>query len=81
MSKLTAFIILLVLRIMYQPSTVQKEIAPFTAPSQLPASTSYILPANQISTSRITNTDNVTPFNKEKDAGAPTSKTIKISKK
>lgn len=45
MTKYTAFVIIVALRIMYHPSDAQTEIAPFTSPSPLPASTISITPA------------------------------------
>ena len=44
MSKFTAFVILVVLRIMYHPADAKKEIAPFADQSPVSASTSMISP-------------------------------------
>ena len=39
MIKFTAFVVIVALRIMYQPSPAQKDIAPFASPSPLPTTT------------------------------------------
>lgn len=39
MIKFTAFVVIVALRIMYQPSPAQKDIAPFANPSPLPTTT------------------------------------------
>jgi hypothetical protein len=49
MIKLTAFIAIIALRIMYQPSTAQSAIAPFASPSPLPGSSIASTPAKLIS--------------------------------
>lgn len=76
MSKFTAFIFILALRILYQPSSAQKELAPFTTMSQLPESTSQIIPVKQISTDRTIGTDNLISANKNKETGSTINKLI-----
>jgi hypothetical protein len=49
MTKFTAFIIIVALRIVYHPSDAQSGIAPFASPTQLPASRISIAPAKLIS--------------------------------
>jgi len=51
MSKFTAFIIIVALRIVFHPSDAQSGIAPFTSPSTLPASAHSLAPAKLISIS------------------------------
>ncbi|MDZ4794967.1 MAG: hypothetical protein SGI83_11865 [Bacteroidota bacterium] len=49
MIKLTAFVAIIALRIMYQPSNAQAALAPFTSPSPLSATRISITPAKLIS--------------------------------
>jgi hypothetical protein len=49
MSKFTAFVIIVALRVIYHPFHAQADIAPFTSPPALPASTISIAPAKLIS--------------------------------
>jgi hypothetical protein len=49
MTKFTAFVIIVALRIVYHPSSAQPVTAPFASPSSLPASTISIAPAKLIS--------------------------------
>jgi hypothetical protein len=49
MTKYTAFVIILALRIAYHPSAAQRDIAPFASPSPLPVSTISVTPAKLIS--------------------------------
>jgi len=49
MTKYTAFIFILALRIMYHPLSAKSDIAPFASPSPLPAITSSATPAKLIS--------------------------------
>ncbi len=51
MTKFTAFIIIVVLRIVYHPSGTQSTIPPFASPTQLPASGISFAPAKLISIS------------------------------
>ncbi len=51
MTKFTAFIIIVVLRIVYHPSDAQSTIPPFASPTQLPASGISVAPAKLISIS------------------------------
>jgi hypothetical protein len=48
MTKYTAFVIIVALRIMYHPSHSQSELAPFVSPSPLPAPTISVFPAKLI---------------------------------
>jgi hypothetical protein len=48
MTKFTAFIILVALRIAYQPSNEQSDRVPFASPSPLSSSTIFIAPAKLI---------------------------------
>jgi hypothetical protein len=49
MTKFTAFVMIVALRIVYHPSDAQNDLAPFASPSPLPASTISITPAQLIS--------------------------------
>ena len=49
MTKLSAFIIIVALRIFYQPSHGQTDVAPFTSPSPLPSPIASVVPAKLIS--------------------------------
>jgi len=49
MTKFTAFVIIVALRIIYHPSHAQTDIAPFASPSPLPPTTLSIAPAKVIS--------------------------------
>ena len=49
MTKFTAFVIIVALRIMYHPTHAQSDIAPFASPSPLPTSTISTAPARLIS--------------------------------
>ncbi len=49
MTKFTAFVIIVALRVVYHPSLAQPDIAPFASPSTLPTSTISIAPAKLIS--------------------------------
>lgn len=49
MTKFTAFVIIVALRIAYHPAYAQTEIAPFASPSPLPSHTTTITPAKLIS--------------------------------
>ena len=49
MIKLIAFITIIALRIFYQPSSAQTNIAPFASPAPLPTTTRSIAPAKFIS--------------------------------
>ncbi len=51
MTKFTAFVIIVALRIVFHPSGVQSTIPPFASPTQLPASGISIAPAKLISIS------------------------------
>lgn len=51
MTKFTAFIIIVALRIAFHPSDARSGITPFASPTQLPASTISIAPAKLISIS------------------------------
>jgi|CXWL01.1.fsa_nt_gi hypothetical protein len=59
MIKFTAFVIIVGLRIMYQPSNAQAEIAPFSSPSPLPSSSIYFVPAKLISVNGSINNNKV----------------------
>jgi hypothetical protein len=48
MAKYTTFIIIIALRVFYQPSPNQPETSPFASPSHLPASTISFVPAKLI---------------------------------
>ena len=43
-----AFILIVGLRIMYNPSESKKDLSPFASPSPLPASTISVVPANPV---------------------------------
>lgn len=49
MTKFTAFVIIVALRIAYHPSPAQTDIAPFASPSPLPTTTLSVGPAKVIS--------------------------------
>jgi len=49
MTKFTAFVIIVALRIIYHPSHAQTDIAPFASPAPLPTTSFSIVPAKVIS--------------------------------
>ena len=49
MTKFTAFVFIVALRIVYHPSDAQNDFAPFASPSPLPTATISIAPAKLIS--------------------------------
>lgn len=67
MTKFAAFIFVLALRIMYQPSQSQKDRAPFTNPSHLPETTIHITPVKQTNTLKSSGNDIVILAKKDKE--------------
>lgn len=65
---------------MVQPSGSQKDFAPFTTMSQLPESTSQIIPVKEISTVRNSGTDNLIPVLKDIENGSVPTKFFRQQK-
>ena len=80
MSKFAAFIFILVLRILYQPSGSKKDIAPFTTPSHLQEPTSQFIPAKQNNAGESIYNEFISPDKKDNEGGTANNLKLLTSK-
>lgn len=74
MSKFTAFIFILALRILFQPSESKNDSAPFAKPSHIPEFTSQHINAEQNNASETNTTDFINKDNEIMNAELPKTK-------